>query len=196
MGAGYFEGLTMRAAFGLIGILVTLGVIVAIWYFISLPNIKQARQTQKKVEATLGALTSSGIQESKDSISLDARTRGGRFNGLIVKGIAPGGAMQVNYGLMTGDVIVGVHGNTFDAIANGDSDMAEALVWEARGRQQILMVERNGKKIDLPWQPAPELPPGAGPGAEAEAAAEAAGQSAGQAVKESPLKRQVKIATH
>ena len=185
----------MRAAFGLIGILVTLAVIMAIWYFISLPNIKQARQTQKKVEATLGALTSSGLQESKDSIVLDPRTTGGgRFTGLIVSGIVRGGAMEANYGLMPNDVIVGVHGNTFDATANGDSDMAKDLVWEARGRQQFLMVERQGQKILWPWKRAPETPANAGGAAAGEAGA--GGEEEKPAPRESPLKRQVRIATH
>jgi hypothetical protein len=188
----------MRAAFGLIGILVTLGVIIAIWYFISLPNIKQAAVTKKKVEETLGALTSSGLAESKSSIVLDPRTTsGGRFNGLKVKGIVAGGAMQANYGLVVNDVIVGVGGNTFDAVANGDSEMAEALVWEARGKQQALMVERQGRRVELPWMPPPENPPGGGPAGGGTGGEAASGGGEEQAApRESALKRQVKIATH
>jgi hypothetical protein len=192
----------MRIAFGLVGILVTLGVIIMIMSFIELPAIKQARQTQKKTEQTLGALTSSGIQDSKDSIVLDPLTKGSRFDSLIVRSIVPGGAMQVNYGLMTNDVIIGVNGMTFDTVANGDSELAESLIWEARGKQQKLMVVRNGRKLDLPWLPPPETPPGGGAGgggtnAGANAGETGAGAGSEEAKpRESPLSRQVRIQTH
>jgi hypothetical protein len=182
----------MRIAFGLVGILVTLAVIIMIMSYIELPNIKAARQVQKKTEQTLGALTSSGIQDSKDSIVLDPLTKGSRFDSLIVRSIVPGGAMQVNYGLLNNDVIVGVNGMTWDVVANGDPDLAESLIWEARGKQQPLMVIRNGKKIKLPWMPPPE-PPSAG-GTGASAGESGAGEQA--PAKESPLTRQVRIQTH
>ena len=181
----------MRMAFGLVSVLVTLGVIIMIMTHITLPNIKQGGVAKKKTEETLGALTSSGLQDSKDSIALDPVNKGGRFEALKVRGIAPGGAMQMHYGLMNNDVIVGVAGNTFDATANGDQELAESLVWEARGRQQSLMVLRNGRRIELPWQPLPEEPDGPG--------ANAAGGEAGEGApvrRESPLSRQVRIATH
>jgi hypothetical protein len=176
----------MRMAFGLVGVLVTLGVIIWIMSVFTLPTAKVALQQKKKTEETLGALTSSGIQETKDSMILDPVSKGSRFDCFRVKGILPGGPMQVQYGLTLNDEIVGVQGLTFDTTANGDPDLAEALIWEARGKQQSLMVRRNGVRLELPWQPPPKQVPG-NTGADA-------GDGAG--VKESPLARQVRIQTH
>ena len=141
----------MRMAFGLVAVLVTLGVIILIMSEFTLPNAKVALQQKKKTEETLGALTSSGLEDSKNSIAFDPVLRSNRFEALKVKTIVTGGAMDVHYGLLRNDVIIGVAGNTFDAIALGDQELAESLVWEARGKQQALMVLRKGKRIELPW---------------------------------------------
>src|SRR5205814_8712553 len=100
----------MRMAFGLVSLLVTIGVIIMIFHFIEAPKIKAAVQTKKRVEAWGGSNTSEGLADAKASIVLDPVNTGGHFNGFIVRSIVPGGAMARDFGLAAGDTIIAIGG--------------------------------------------------------------------------------------
>jgi hypothetical protein len=139
----------MRMAFGLVGLLVTIGVIAWIMHVYTLPATKKALQTKQRVEEDLGGLTSSGMEDAKASIALSPVMSGSRLKGLQVTSIVPGGPMQARYGLMAGDLIVGAKGQMLDLIAGTDPEMAEIQVFESNGMKLPLIVVRGGKQITL-----------------------------------------------
>jgi C-terminal processing protease CtpA/Prc len=140
----------MRAGFGLVAILVTLGVIIVIWSNYTLPVAKQAIQTKKKVEEQFSMNTPEGYADAQASITLDDAMRGTKFDGLTVTAIVPGGAMNKTFGLLAGDQIVAIGGQRLRDPPYDDPEMARATLFEAKLRQQALTVVRNGQEIQLP----------------------------------------------
>jgi hypothetical protein len=197
----------MRMAFGLVGLLVTLGVIVMIMHTYTLPATKKAIQTRKQVEEDLGGLTRAGMQEARDSITLDPQMAGNRFKGLLVKGIVAGGPMQTRYGLLPGDVIVGAKGMRLADVSNDDPAMAEDQVFESNGMKLPLTVVRGGQEMTLEAKkyvfvpaaggaggagtvaPAPSPAPGNAPGNSGAAGDQPKGPR-------SPLEDLLKVPTH
>jgi hypothetical protein len=138
----------MRAMFGLVSLLVTIGVIAMIMHSYTLPAAQKAVQVKNQAEEKFGSNSPSGYKAQQDSIDLVEATRGGgQFQGLRVKSIVPGGAMQSYFPLMAGDVIVGVGEVQFDSTTG--FDLAKDLLHEAKLRQQDLTVNRNGQTIVL-----------------------------------------------
>ena len=139
----------MRAGFGLVAILVTLGVIIWFMHVYELPAIKQAVQTKKKVEEQFSMNTPEGMADAQASIVLDDATKGSRFNGLQVTSVVTGGPMNKVFGLMAGDQIVAIGGQKLRDPPYNDPEMACAMLYEAKLRQQPLTVIRNGEEIEL-----------------------------------------------
>ena len=137
----------MRMAFGLVGVLVTLGVIIMIMHSYTLPAAQKAIQTKKKVESQFGSNSPEGMAAAQASIDLDDDIRGGKFNGLLVKKVTPGGPMQTDFGLMTGDEITAIGGMRLRD--NNDGELSRAQLFEAKMRRQPLTVMRNGTEIQL-----------------------------------------------
>jgi len=137
----------MRMAFGLVGVLVTLGVIIMFMHSYELPAAQKAIQTKKKVESQFGSNTAEGYADAQASIVLDDAQRGGRFQGLDVKSVVPGGSMAKDFGLATGDTIVAIGGQRLRDI--NDGEMARAMLFEAKMRRQPLTVTRGGADVEL-----------------------------------------------
>lgn len=137
----------MRMAFGLVSLLVTVGVLIMIFHYIEAPAIQKAGQTKKKVENWAGSNTSQGLADAKSSIDLEEITSGGKFNGFLVKSITPGGPMATDFGLLAGDQIVGIGGLRMRD--DNDSDLSRAQIFEAKIRNQPLNVIRNNQQIEL-----------------------------------------------
>jgi S1-C subfamily serine protease len=134
-------------AFGLVGILVTLGVIIMIMHSYTLPAAQKAIQTRKKVESQFGSNTPEGMADATASIDLDDDINGGQFRGLLVKKVTPGGSMQKDFGLMTGDEITAIGGMRLRD--NNDAELSRAQLFEAKMRRQPLTVMRNGAELQL-----------------------------------------------
>jgi C-terminal processing protease CtpA/Prc len=139
----------MRAGFGLVAVLVTLGVIIVIMSTYTLPAAKQAVQTKKKVEEQFGQNTPEGMADAQASITLDDAVRGSKFDGLQVTTIVPGGSMNKTFGLLAGDQIIAIGGQRLRDPPYNDPEMARAMLFEAKLRQQPLTVLRNGQEIQL-----------------------------------------------
>jgi hypothetical protein len=135
--------------FGLVAILVTLGVIIWFMHVYELPAIQTAVQTKKKVEDRFSMNTADGLEDAKASIAFDALGQDkNRLDGFLVKSIVPGGAMSATFGLMPGDTITAIGGQRLRDI--NDAEMAEAWLFEAKVRQWPLTVVRGGQEIQLP----------------------------------------------
>src|SRR2546430_15609135 len=98
----------MRMAFGLIGLLVTIGVIVWIMAAVELPHTQAVVGAQKQVKPAVQQIAGrdeNGI-DARDSIKLGAETSGGKMSSVIVTELTPGGAMEKYFGLKQNDSIV------------------------------------------------------------------------------------------
>ncbi len=151
----------MRAAFGLVGILVVLGVII--WIMASpggtLDHTKQVLDSGRKADAqvrTIAGIAPSGLKVS-DTLTLEPQIEGGKLANVLVTKLDPGSPMEVRYGLKKFDTIIQVNGIGVKDIANGDGDLARDLIIEAYQKSQTITVIRDGKNIVLPEpnQPAP-----------------------------------------
>jgi hypothetical protein len=165
----------MRMAFGLVGILVTLGVIVMIMNQYSLPVARQAIDARNKAEEQFGGNTRQGLQDAQDSIVLDDVEKNGRFDSLLVRSAVAGGPMAGHFGLQAGDSIVAI-GPLRTRDITGDE--ARAYLFDAKTRAQSVTVVRNGEQLDLP------VPKAAG------------GYGAPLQGPTGPLKGTIKIPTH
>ena len=136
----------MRMAFGLVGLLVTLGVIIMIMHSYTLPAAQQAIKTKQRVQNQFGSNSPEGMEDAQNSIVLDDAMRGSHFDGLLVKGITPGGPMSTAFGLLPGDKITAIGPIS---LRDNDSETAKALLFEAKLRTFPLTVLRNGAEIQL-----------------------------------------------
>lgn len=137
----------MRMAFGLVGVLVTLGVIIMIMHSYTLPAAQQAIKTKQRVQAQFGSNTPEGMEDAQNSIVLDDAMRGSHFDGLLVKSVTPGGPMATDFGLAAGDIITAIGGMRLRD--NNDPELARAQLFEAKMRRQPLTVTRAGADLQL-----------------------------------------------
>ena len=180
----------MRVAFGLIGFLVVIGVMVFIIKYAWLPSAQTALEVKKKVEPQAQQISGHGTdgEDARLSIKLDGETKNGRMAGVLVTAITPGGAFEHYFGLKRGDVIIEIapQGGALMPVSDM-STAAEAkdqLLTAYQNSQQIVVM-RNEQKVTLPAAPAAATPKPAGP--------------AGESGSGDPLKKQldaIKIPTH
>jgi S1-C subfamily serine protease len=140
----------MRMAFGLVGVLVTLGVIIMIMSKYELPAAQQAIKTKQRVESQFGSNSPEGLADAQASIVLDDVVKGGHFHGLLVKSVTPGGPMARDFGLAAGDTITAIGGMRLRD--NDDPELARAQLFEAKMRRQPLSVLRASAEIELKAQ--------------------------------------------
>jgi S1-C subfamily serine protease len=152
----------MRAGIGLIGLLV--GVAVLLWVFsvTELPKARVGKQATEQARQISGR-GDDGVA-AMDSFKTEPQFNGSRLTGLIVTDVTPGGAMQTYYGLAKDDRVTAIDGMRLNDLANGDDQLAQALVTEAFQKRQTLSIVRNGQTFTVPAPPG-TLPPPAGPAA-------------------------------
>lgn len=146
----------MRAIFGLVGILIALGVLI---YFLGpgggLEHTQQVVEQGKKARQEAQQLA--GRDESgmriQDSITLDPQIVGGRLNSILVTDIVANGPMARFFGLQRNDSIIQIGPLRVQDLS--DSSLAKDMVYEAYQRQQQLIIIRNDRQMTLPHQPAP-----------------------------------------
>jgi hypothetical protein len=148
----------MRMAFGLVSVLVTIGIIVLVMSMMldkqtgSIPIALNAREEAKQI-AGVGQDGEAALH----SANLEEGHVGGKFGKLTVTAIQPGGAYDTYFGLQPGDEIVeiGQSGSLMRVgdISNGDAGLARALLSDAYARQQQIVVIRNGQRLTLPAAP-------------------------------------------
>lgn len=149
----------MRAVFGLVGILVTVGVIV--WFLGSGGGLDHTKnvidsgnKARTEVSQIAGQDTETGERASA-SVDLEPLTSGGRLAGVLVTRVSDGGAYQRYFGLQRNDTIIAVeysaNRQNFKDIA--DSEMATAQIDEAYRRKGAIYVVRDEKEVKLPAAP-------------------------------------------
>jgi hypothetical protein len=141
----------MRGVFGLVSLLVAVGLIVWLFSAFSIPTVKQGEKARVQVEQISGRGTD-GVSAG-DSFAAQAQFKGGTVDSLLVTNVVAGGAMQKHFGLAAGDEIKSVNGMAIGGLAN-DEELAKALVTEAFSRKQSLTVRRGSQTLTLPIDPA------------------------------------------
>ena len=155
----------MRMAFGLIGVLVAVGVIVWIMIQITLPHTEAVLSARKKVEPEVQRISGHDENGAKatDSIKLDAESTGGKMTAVLVTSITPGGAMEKHFGLKRNDSIVQIGPLTMNEIHAADE--AKDYLLDAYERNREIIVVRDEKRITLPVPAATPAPSSGTPAA-------------------------------
>jgi hypothetical protein len=145
----------MRAAFGLVGILVVVGVIV--WLMGSKGGMLdktradlQAGERAKQQINVIAGNSADGQIKFRDSITIDLATSGGKTQGLLVTSINTAGPAYTYFGLQKGDVVIDL--GQMGKVAGQTWSADEALDWldDAYRKQQHIVVVRSGQNITLP----------------------------------------------
>jgi hypothetical protein len=185
-------------AFGLAGLLITLGVIIMIMSMYltkSQTDIAVGNKAREQVKQ-IGGYSQDGTRAS-DSFSVAPMTVGGKLDNLLVTSVTTGGAMDSYYGLKKDDAIIAIsRGGSMMGVRDvpmNDEELARAWVIEAYQSQQPIRVVRNGQELQLPL-PAPArasaAPAPAGAGAAAPAPG-APGNDASSSDTGNPLSKQL-----
>lgn len=139
----------MRAGIGLLAVLIA----VAIILFVSFSGpgggyvttvVSKGQNAQSQAQQLAGR-DENGMTAAQ-SIHLEENSSGGRLHGLLVKGIVPTGPMALTYGLVPGDEIVEV--GTL-RVRDYDAELMRTLVYDAYGKNQPLVIIRNGQELRI-----------------------------------------------
>jgi hypothetical protein len=158
----------MRMAFGLVSLLVTIGIIALV---MSMMLDKQTGSIGAGIVAREEAKQIAGIGQDGEAATHSAYFEngqtGGKFGKLITMQVVPGGAYDTYFGLQKDDEVVEIEQSgsmmKVNDISNGDPDLARALISDAYARQQHIIVVRNGVRMTLPGvPPTPTVPMVAG----------------------------------
>jgi len=145
----------MRAAFGLVSLLVVLLIVMFIFDKIEYPELKTAQTVAIPEAQQISGHDSNGVP-AMDSFRSEEYDRGNQFAGIKITNVMRGGAMDTYYGLKPGDIVLNIGG--LDVTALGDYGSANAELQEAYQRQEGLTVDRGGKQISLPLPYTPVAP--------------------------------------
>lgn len=141
----------MRAGFGLLSLLIVAGLVFYLTFGTkSHPGYDAAVLEQGKTAREEAAQVSGRTDDStpiSETIQLDEVDAGGQFRRLKVLSVRPSTPMDTIYGLKVGDEIVKV--GDMGVSDNNDAGLAKALVYEAYGRNEPLVVLRNDQQITL-----------------------------------------------
>jgi hypothetical protein len=147
----------MRALFGLVGLLVAIGVLV--WWLGSpggglehTQQVLKSGQTAREQISQVGGLDANTGRSAMASAELEEVSSSGKLSGLQVQKVEPDGAYARYFGLEPGDTIVAVvYQGLRQSIRDiGDADMAKAQVSDAYSKQGQVIVKRGNAEVTLP----------------------------------------------
>lgn len=141
----------MRAAFGLVGLLVVVGIIMLLFSTYSLPVAKRGKQAQDEVREIAGRDENNA--PVTDAITLDAQDRNGRMEGAVVTDITAGSAIEKKYGLQKGDLIIALGPLTVKDHISSAGEARDFLL-DAYQKNQPVIVMRGWERLTLPLDPA------------------------------------------
>lgn len=141
----------MKFAFGLVGVLVALGVIVMIMSA-GLDYNSQVIKTSQQAKETSAQITGKGFNESFTAEAVD---RNGKIVALKITSVIPNEPMDLIFGLRTGDEIVTIGPNDLRDL--NDEDLARGLLLDASRGGSSLVIMREGQRITVSSRPGGRL---------------------------------------
>jgi hypothetical protein len=173
------------AGIGLLGLLVTIGLVIWLFAQFEIPKAKVGKQVKEQTKQYAGY----GQDDipAPQSFATQGIMRGSKLDALQVTSVTAGGAMDTFYGLRPNDEITGINGTPLDVTSNNDEELAKSLVvQEGFQKKAPLNIRRNGQPMMLPLpagSPAAQAPlapqqPGPAQPAPAEAPSAAAPEPA------------------
>jgi hypothetical protein len=144
------QGIRMRAAFGLVSLLVVLGIIMLVFNFYSAPMLKQGKATQDQARQIAGRDEDNA--PVTDAITLDAKDRNGQMEAAVVTDVVAGSTIQTHYGLQKGDVILVLGQLTVKGNMSSPEEARDYLLY-AYQRSEPVVILRGGEKLTLPLEP-------------------------------------------
>jgi hypothetical protein len=137
----------MRAAFGLVSLLVVVAIILILFSMYSIPAARQGKVAQNQARQI------AGVDEDNvpvtDAVTLDAKDRNGKMEGAVVTSITPGSALQKRYGLQNGDVILEMGPLSVRENMSSASEAKDFLL-DAYQKDQSVVVRRGSERFTLP----------------------------------------------
>src|SRR4051812_34082576 len=137
----------MRAAFGLVSLLVVVAIILILFSMYSIPAAKQGKVAQNQARQIAGRDEDNA--PVTDAVTLDAQDRNGRMEGAVVTSIIPNSALQQRYGLQNGDVILEM-GPLSVKTNMGSPSEAKDFLLDAYQKSQPVVVMRGSERLTLP----------------------------------------------
>jgi len=139
----------MRAAFGLVSLLVVLGIVMLLFKVYEAPAIKTGTKMREQAREIAGRDEDNA--PVTDAITLDAQDRNGRMEGAVVTDITAGSAIEKKYGLQKGDVILEMGPL---AVKDHMSSAGEAkdFLLDAYEKSQPVVVLRGFDRLTLPME--------------------------------------------
>jgi hypothetical protein len=132
--------------FGLIGLLVVVGIIIFWFSQTQIPIAKKGKETQDVARQIAGR--DEDGRPATDSITAEGNLKNGKMTALVVKTVDAGGAMEQQYGLKAGDEIVQVAEQPVD-LFNGDEALAKGQLLEAYKAGKPIIVKRGDETVTL-----------------------------------------------
>jgi type II secretory pathway component PulC len=140
----------MRSIFSLAGILVVAGVIMWVYSRTEIPTLKQSENATNQAQQLSGHDTD-GTPVAQ-TMTLEAHSTNNKLDGILVKDVLAGGAMERAYGLQKGDLMVQI--GPMDVQSwNNDGELAISLAQQAYQQSQTIVVMRNGQRVELAPKP-------------------------------------------
>src|SRR5205809_392146 len=99
----------MRAIFGLVAILIFVGVLIWFMYAMYLPYVKTVTTVGRHAQdqaAQIAGVDNHGGGRVSESFNLVADRKNGKLQGILISSINPGSAFQKYFGVQTGDVVI------------------------------------------------------------------------------------------
>ena len=150
----------MRIAFGLIGLLVTVGVIVMIMSTVleKEQTVISAGEKAREEVTQIGGYGEDMTPAANSATIEQQQSDAGKLESLVVKDVVTGGALEKHFGLKAGDVIIEVNGMKVRETPGNDPELSKAWLIEAYQKKQPIVVVRNNKRLTLPQDRGPAAP--------------------------------------
>jgi S1-C subfamily serine protease len=132
--------------FGLVSLLVVVGIMFLFFKIFEAPNIEVGQKAQQEAQQISGR-DENGVP-AMNSYKAESDPPMGNFHGIKITDVTPGGAMDKYYGLKVGDIVLKVGDN--DVTIFGAYDMAKGMLDQAFQEAKPLLVQRDTAQISLP----------------------------------------------
>jgi len=152
-------------AFGLVGLLVTIGVIAWLMHAIYLPDVQASLHAQQKAETfvnQLNGVDANGVRIEDTYAAFADMRSDGKLQDLQITQVRPGSPMELKFGLRANDVVLAaIDGHTVRTDLSGLNNEQEGkdAIRDAYTSDGQLVVQRGDAQITLPLPKPQQLPP-------------------------------------